>query len=48
MIYNNGGEKYEKEIIEKDKGKNKRGDKKNDDYMAFLGMMATLDLLVIK
>ncbi len=37
-----------KEAIEKDKGKNKRGDKKKDDYMAFLGMMATLDLLVIK
>ncbi len=36
------------EVIEKDKGKNKRGDKKKDDYMAFLGMMATLDLLVVK
>ncbi|AUN02413.1 hypothetical protein CLQ_17330 [Clostridium botulinum Af84] len=37
-----------KERIKKDKGKNKKGDKKNDDYIAFLGMMATLDLLVIK
>lgn len=36
------------EVIEKNKGKSKKGDKKNDDYMAFLGMMATLDLLVIK
>ncbi|KRU26816.1 hypothetical protein VT91_04330 [Clostridium sporogenes] len=36
------------EVIEKNKGKNKKVDKKKDDYMAFLGMMATLDLLVIK
>ncbi|RUT54603.1 hypothetical protein NPD9_2587 [Clostridium botulinum] len=36
------------EVIEKNKGKNKKGDKKKDDYMAFLGMIATLDLLVIK
>ncbi|MBN3369986.1 hypothetical protein CF088_17685 [Clostridium botulinum] len=43
-----GEKNMKKEAIEKDKGKNKRGDKKNDDYMAFLGMMATLDLLVIK
>ncbi|RFM22540.1 hypothetical protein C1145_02830 [Clostridium botulinum] len=35
-------------MIEKDKRENKKGDKKHDDYMAFLGMMATLDLLVIK
>ncbi|AUM94690.1 hypothetical protein B2H94_02030 [Clostridium sporogenes] len=43
-----GEKNMKKEIIEKDKGKNKKGDKKNDDYMAFLGMMATLDLLVVK
>ncbi|AVP61777.1 hypothetical protein C3B64_10565 [Clostridium botulinum] len=43
-----GEKNMKKEIIEKDKGKNKKEDKKNDDYMAFLGMMATLDLLVVK
>ncbi|AUN09757.1 hypothetical protein RSJ21_04745 [Clostridium botulinum] len=43
-----GEKNMKEEVIEKNKGKNKKGDKKKDDYMAFLGMIATLDLLVIK
>ncbi|NFN88189.1 hypothetical protein FDF31_07970 [Clostridium sporogenes] len=43
-----GEKNMKKEIIEKDKGKNKKESKNHDDYMAFLGMMATLDLLVVK
>ncbi len=36
------------ERIKKEKGQNKKEDKKHDDYMAFLGVIATLDLLVVK
>lgn len=38
----------EKERIKKEEGQNKKENKKHDDYMGFLRMMATLDLLVIK
>ncbi len=30
-----GEKNMKEEIIKKDKGKNKKGDKKNDDYMPF-------------